>query len=313
MIEQADLPARAARRASETFTRLGRAEAHVHGVSIEKVHFHEVGAIDSIVDIVGACLAMEQLGIDELACGTIPLGSGTVRCDHGTMPVPAPATAELVRGVATCQGPNPGELTTPTAAALLTSLCGQIGSMPEMHIDRIGYGAGTRQGENVPNVLRVMVGSTSPTGQADSVVQLEANLDDCSGEVVGSTLQQCLHAGALDAWAVPTTMKKSRPGWVLSVLCTQANRNALEGILFRETTTLGIRRQVLSRSKLVRQFETVETPFGPVRVKLGLLDGQIVTASPEFEDCRAAAESHHVAVKEVLGLAWKAYKDGKTT
>ncbi|MFP4354597.1 MAG: nickel pincer cofactor biosynthesis protein LarC [Phycisphaerae bacterium] len=312
MIDAADLPARAAQRAKETFTRLGRAEAQVHGVSLEKVHFHEVGAIDSIVDIVGACLAMEQLDLETISCGPIPLGSGTVECDHGTMPVPAPATAELVRGVPTFGGPNPGELTTPTAAALFTSLSETIGPVGEMEIEKIGYGAGTRQGANVPNVLRVLIGRSSSSGQADSVVQLQANLDDCTGELLGSTIQKLLQGGALDAWALPATMKKNRPGWIVSVLCSPAKVPAAEELLFRETTTMGVRKQHMSRSKLLRRVETVETAFGPVRIKLGLLGSEEVTASPEFEDCRAAAESHHVAVKEVIGAAWKAYKDGQS-
>jgi hypothetical protein len=311
MIESADLPPRAAARACETFTALGRAEAHVHGVSLEKVHFHEVGAVDSIVDIVGASLAMEMLGIDEIACGPIPLGSGLIECDHGTMPVPAPATAELVRGVQTWAGPNPGELTTPTAAALLTALSGRVGTVPGMRIDTIGYGAGMREGANVANVLRVLIGQAGETGQADSVVQLEANLDDCSGELLGATIEMLLAGGALDAWATPATMKKSRPGWVLAVLCTPSGVAEVEEILFRQTTTLGIRRQAMSRRKLDRRFETVETPYGPIRVKLGLLGSEVVTASPEFEDCRAAAGAHHAGVKEVIGAAWMAYKDGQ--
>ena len=313
MIDAAGLPERAARRAKETFTRLGEAEAHVHGVGIEEVHFHEVGAVDSILDIVGACLALEQLGIDTLHCGPIPLGSGTIDCDHGVMPVPAPATAQLVRGFQTTPGLNKGEATTPTAAALFTALCSGVGPMPPMTVQSVGHGAGTREGDPIANVLRVLIGSGQAEGDQDSVVQLEANLDDCSGQLLGAAIEQLLEAGCLDAWATPAVMKKSRPAWVLAALCRPQDIAAAEEILFAETPTLGIRRQTLSRSTLIRRFETVETAFGPIRVKVSGRGDACLNASPEFDDCRQAARSHHVPVRRVIEAAVQAFSAGKPT
>jgi pyridinium-3,5-bisthiocarboxylic acid mononucleotide nickel chelatase len=309
MIDAADLPARAADRAKAVFAHLARAEAKVHQTTIEKVHFHEVGAVDSIVDIVGACLALEQLGVDRIHVSPIPLGSGTIECDHGTMPVPAPATAELLVGAKTVPGANPGEMTTPTAAALFTALAETFGPPPAIEVSAIGWGAGTREGQNVPNLLRVLIGSADQTGQTDSVIELTANIDDVSGEVLGSTIEKLLSIGCLDAWASPATMKKSRPGWVLSALVHPAERAAAEALLFEETPTFGIRRRTCERVKLARRHETVETPYGPIRVKVGSRDGSDLSASPEFEDCRQAAESHHVSVREVVAAAIVAWRE----
>jgi hypothetical protein len=305
LIDKADLPARAARRAKDVFTRLGQAEAQVHGLPLEKVHFHEVGAVDSICDIVGACLAMEMLEIEAIEAGPIPLGWGTVQCAHGLMPVPAPATAQLVKGFATVAGPREGELTTPTAAAIFTTLARRLGPVGAMRIDAIGCGAGTYDSDEVPNVLRVMLGAEDAGGQADSVVELTANLDDCSGEILGATIDRLLEAGALDAWATPAVMKKSRPAYVLSVLCATADVERTEEILFSETPTFGVRRRTCARRKLDRHVATVETPYGPIRVKMGLRYGRAMTASPELEDCRQAAQAHHVSVRRVMDEARK--------
>jgi len=307
LIEQADLPARAAQRASEIFTRLAHAEAAVHNCPIEEVHFHEVGAIDSIIDIVGSCLALELLGADRVFCSVIPVGSGTITCQHGTLPVPAPATAELLRGHRTRQGPIHAEMTTPTAAAILTTLAGELTDMPEMTVAAIGYGAGTRDSGELPNVLRVFVGELSQSGTADSVVELTVNLDDCTGEIIGDTIETLLASGCLDAWAAPIVMKKSRPAWQLSALCDPSDVQAAEDILLSHTTALGVRRRVCGRTKLDREFHTVTTDYGPIRIKLGRRGAAILTASPEFSDCRSAAQSHNVPVRTVMDAASAAF------
>ena len=308
MIDSADLPGRVAERAKAIFTRLGQVESQIHQVDLKHVHFHEVGAVDSIADIVGACLALESLGVDRIVCSAIPVGSGTVTCDHGQFPLPAPATAALLAGVPTKPGPNEGEATTPTAAAILTTLADTFGQTPAMTVDAIGYGAGTREGDAVPNLLRVFLGEASEDGSADTVVELSANIDDCTGEIIGAAIDKLLAAGCVDAWAAPIVMKKSRPAWMLSALCTEADVAAVEEIFFRETTTFGVRRRHCARRKLDRRYETVETPYGPIRIKLGLLEGRIVTASPEFADCAASADTHHVPVREVLASATAAYR-----
>ena len=309
IIDSAGLDAEPTKLAKAIFKRLARAEAQAHNCTIEKVHFHEVGAVDSIVDIVAASIAFCQLGIERVVCSSISLGNGTVKCDHGIMPVPAPATARLVAGALTKSGPATGELTTPTGAAILTELASEFGPMPEMRIDHIGMGAGTRDIDNVPNVTRIFVGVDSEDSTADCVYQLTANLDDTTGELIGSTIEKLLTEGALDAWARPIVTKKNRPAWELSALCAGANLIAVEEAFFRETTTFGVRRQVQTRSKLSRSFTTVETELGPVRVKLGKREGKIITASPEFADCKAVATSHNVSVREVMNLAnqavWK--------
>jgi uncharacterized protein (TIGR00299 family) protein len=307
LIKRADLPDQAARRASDIFTRLAQCEAQVHGCTIAEVHFHEVGAVDSIVDIVGASLAMELLQIEQVFCSVIPVGSGTIKCQHGTIPVPAPATAELLRGFTTRQGPIAGEMTTPTAAAVLTTLAGEFGGMPEIDVASVGYGAGTRDSDELPNLLRVFLGEPSQSGTADTVVELTVNLDDCSGEIIGATIENLLASGALDAWATPIVMKKSRPAWQLSALCSPDDVSTVENILLTETTSLGVRRRFCGRTKLTRDFKTVTTPFGPIRIKLGLRGGTIVTASPEFDDCQQAAQSHGTPVRKVMDSARAAF------
>jgi len=308
MIAQAGLPARAAERAAAVFTRLARAEAQVHGIGEEEVHFHEVGAIDSIADVVGACLALELLGIDRVVCSPIPVGRGVVRCDHGEFPVPAPATAELLRGVPAFAGGVEGEATTPTAAAVLVTLAEAFGPLPGMEVRSVGYGAGSRDGGALPNVLRVFLGVPSGEGEVDTVYELSANLDDCTGEVIAAAIGRLLPAGCLDAWAAPVVMKKSRPAWILHALCAPGDLEEIERIVLTETTTFGVRRRLCQRRKLRRAHETVETPYGPIRVKVGRLDGRAVTASPEFADCDAAAEAHHVPVREVQAAAAAAWR-----
>ncbi|MCE5326117.1 MAG: nickel pincer cofactor biosynthesis protein LarC [Planctomycetaceae bacterium] len=302
LISKACLPPRAAARACEVFNRLAVAEAAVHKTQPEHVHFHEVGAIDSIADIVGACLALESLGVDELICGPIPLGSGTVECEHGILPVPAPATAALLKGFAVTREETGVEMTTPTAAAIFTAL-GRSGPMPPLRVEAVGYGAGTREHGSVANLLRVFIGSGDPDGQVDSLTELAANIDDCSGQIIGATLEKLIAAGCHDAWAAPITMKKSRPAWMLCVLCSDSDVPRMETIIFSETTTLGIRRRPCRRRKLLRRHETVETPYGPIRVKIGSDSALDLTCQPEFADCQAAADSHHVPLREVIQAA----------
>ena len=312
LLEQADLPPRVRARASEVFTRLGHAEAKVHGTGIEQVHFHEVGAVDALLDVVGAVLALELLGIERVYCSPIPVGSGTIQCAHGTLPVPAPATAELLAGVPLAPSDEEGELTTPTGAALLTTLAETFGPLPAMRLSATGSGAGGREGKTRPNLLRVLIGETEAEGDTDEITVLETNLDDTSPELVGHCLEQLLAQGALDAYAVPIQMKKSRAGVLLTVLCEPADAGKLEQVLFTETTTFGIRKQQMRRVKLQRRFESVDTPFGPIRVKVGTRAG-VQKAAPEFEDCRQAAQARGVAVQEVMlaaQLAWSRQAHG---
>jgi len=311
MLDAAALSARATDRAKRVFTRLAEAEAKVHGTGVEEVHFHEIGAIDSIADIVGACVAMELLGIEQVYCSPIPVGQGTIRCAHGVLPVPAPATARLLVGAKTVRSELEGEVTTPTAAALLTTLAESFGPMPAMEVSAVGWGAGTHDRQDVPNLLRVFVGRGDNEGEADSVVELSANLDDCTGEVIGAAIEKLLAAGCLDACAAPILMKKSRPAWMISVLCRPEDVERAEDILFAETTTLGVRRRPAARTKLRREHRSVETLYGPISVKVGLRGDRVVTASPEFAECRQAAESHHVAVREVLAAAQEAFRQGR--
>ena len=311
LIGRASLAPRAKERALTAFRRLGQAEAKVHNCPVDRVHFHEVGAVDAIVDIVGTMLALEQLGVQRVICAPVPTGSGTVRCAHGDLPIPAPATAELLRGVPLAHCDEVGELTTPTGAAIITALAESYGALPEMTLAAIGYGAGQRDGQNRPNVLRVLLGlaasgtasGTASPGETDQVVELTTQLDDASGQVIGYCQQRLLNAGALDVYCVPITMKKSRPGVLLTVLARPEDVIQCEAILFTETPTLGIRRQWLQRSKLSRRIEQVETPFGPVRIKVAFDRGQVLTATPEYDDCQAAAERCQVALRTVIEAA----------
>lgn len=305
LIAAAELPAAAADRAARVFRRLAEAEARVHGIPVEKVHFHEVGAADAIVDIVGACVGLETLGLERIVCSPLPPGSGSVCCEHGVLPVPAPATLELLRGVplATCDAT--GEMTTPTGAALMTTLAAEFGPLPPLRVDAVGYGAGTRDTPERPNVLRLLVGEPAADehAEADSVVVLEANMDDATGQAVAHAVGRLLEAGALDAYSVPITMKKGRPGLLVTVLARPGDVPALEALLFAETTTLGIRRHLCQRHCLAREHVTVTTPFGPVRVKVGRYAGQVARAWPEYEDCAAAARAAGQSLRAVQEAA----------
>lgn len=302
IIEGSALSASVRQKCVSIFRKLAEAEAKVHGTTIEQVHFHEVGAVDAIIDVVGAVYALELLSVDEVICSPIPTGSGTVDCAHGTMPVPAPATAELLVGVPLMPCEETGELITPTGAAVLTTLSRRFGSLPQMTLRSTGYGAGTREGKTRPNLLRVLIGEVAEEGEGDTVVVLETNLDDTSPEIVGHCMERLMGAGALDAFSMPIQMKKSRPGVLLTVLCEPETENVMRGIVFAETSTLGIRRRVTERVKLVRHIETVVTRFGTIHMKVAMRDGA-ATASPEYEDCKSASKQHQIPLQTVMAEA----------
>lgn len=314
IIEKGRLPGAAGERALRIFQRLAEAEAEVHGTSPEDVHFHEVGAVDSIVDVVGATVALELLGIGRVTCSPIPVGSGTVRCAHGVFPVPAPATALLLKGVPLRPAPGcpdgeeSGELTTPTGAAVLTALAESFGEMPPMTLGSVGCGAGAREGRHAPNVLRVFVGEAGAGGlDADAVWQIETNLDDTTAEVVADASTRLLAAGALDVFAAPVTMKKGRSGILLACLAHDAERAECERVLLEHTGTFGLRRWRCERSMLGRRHETVRTPYGEVQLKIGLRGEAVVRVAPEFEDCRRAADAAGVSVQTVMQEALRRY------
>jgi len=303
MISQAELPEPVKTKAAEVFKRLGEAEAKVHGVAVDKVHFHEIGAVDSIADIVGACLGFYLLNVEEIVCSPLNLGSGTVSTEHGELPVPAPATAVLVSGCPVyARGPGV-ELTTPTGAALAKTLAKDFGPLPPMRIRTAGYGAGDHQFESRSNVLRVLVGDSEDVSEAVTVTVIEANIDDLSPQVLGYAMERLLARGALDVTLTPLLMKKNRPGTLLRVLARPEEREELIAVLFRETSTLGLRMYQAERRVQSRSFVEVETPHGKVRVKVSA-DGSY---APEYEDCRKLALATGVPLKQILAEAGLAY------
>ncbi len=312
IISSATISDRAKKTAITIFEALGRAEAKIHNTSIESVHFHEVGAVDAMVDIVCAAVGAEALGVEEFICSPLNVGGGTVKCAHGTIPVPAPATVELLADAPVYSSGLKKELVTPTGAAIVKTLVSRFTSFPEMKIERSGYGAGTRDFPGHPNVVRLTVGeavSTSlfPSTASETITVLEANLDDLNPQVFGYVMDRLFEEGALDAFGVPVQMKKSRPGTVLTVLCTPENADKLSQILFSETTTLGVRRRDEARHTLARRWETVTTSWGEVRIKIASMSGTDTNYAPEYEDCRQIAAEHHVPLKKVMGEAVEAY------
>ncbi len=307
MIDRSSLNDRQRETATRVFRRLAEAEARVHGTSIEKVHFHEVGAVDSIADIVGNAVALDLLGIDRVVCSPIPTGSGTVRIAHGRVSVPAPATTELLRGVPLAESPVQGELTTPTGASLATTLAESFGPLPAMKMEAIGYGAGKREYEHHANLLRVIIGSALPTQPREQVWVLETNIDDLTGELIGHCTTLLGEAGALDVYTTPIQMKKNRPGVTLSVICQERDVEPLEAILFRETTTLGVRRWPVARRILNRRPHSVPTAWGSVEGKLAWSDDLPVRFSPEYESCRTVAMQHRVPLSEIYQAAREAF------
>jgi len=300
--------------AIHAFELLGASEARIHNVDIEKIHFHEVGAIDAIVDIVVASAGIHSLAIDRWFCSPLNVGGGMVDCAHGRFPVPAPATADLLRGLPTYSADPQMELVTPTGAALVRALNPSFGTQPPMRIQKIGYGAGTRDPKGFPNVLRLSVGESETASKpgTDTVTVLETALDDLNPQITAHVAEQALQQGALDVMLTPVLMKKGRPGTLFTVLCDPDKAPALESFILRETSTLGIRIRQEQRSCLTRSHQSVETPFGAIRIKTGSLAEEELNATPEFEDCRAAAAAHNVPVKQVVQSAIAAYRMGKS-
>ncbi len=284
------------------FRKLAEAEAAVHAMPIEKVHFHEVGALDSIADIAGAAVAIDLLQVERITCRSVPPGSGTVRCAHGLMPVPAPATARLLQGMPLAKAPVESELVTPTGAAILATVVNEFTDQPEMTVERIGHGAGKKDFWEQPNLLRVFVGTSTPapaTNESDTVTVLETNLDDIAPEVIGYCFERLFAAGALDVYTVPIQMKKNRPGVLISVIALDEDCRAIESILFQETGTFGIRRHTARRAKLQRELITIATRWGDVKAKKGWREG-LTIVTPEYEDCARVAREHGVALREVF-------------
>jgi uncharacterized protein (TIGR00299 family) protein len=311
MIDRSRLTDRQKETARRIFTRLGEAEAKVHGTTIEKVHFHEVGAVDSIVDIVGAAIGWELLGVERIVASPIPTGRGFVTIAHGRCSIPAPATAELLAGVPLAASEVEAELTTPTGAAILATLVESFGSIPPMRISRIGCGAGSRELTEQPNVLRLMVGtSADDAATLEQIWVVETNLDDASGELIGYCTTRLWEAGALDVYTTAIQMKKNRPGVMLSVLCSAADIERVEAVLFRETTTLGVRRWPVSRRKLDRRRHEVITAWGPIDGVLALMPGHPPSFSPEFETCRRVAAEKNLPLRVVIEAAQKAFDPG---
>ncbi len=305
LIRNSSLPERARDVSLKIFQRLAEAEGKVHGVSPDHVHFHEVGAVDSILDIVGTSLALQYLDVDRVACSPVPPGGGYVRCRHGLLPVPAPATAELLKGIPLRRLDLEGELTTPTGAAVATALAGSFGLLPEMTVEVVGYGIGSKD-FGIPNCLRVFLGIPAAPGsvQSDLIAVLEASIDDMNPQFCGHVMERLFATGALDVFFSPAYMKKNRPGFVITVLCRPQDRDALVRILMGETTTLGVRFREERREVLDRHAEEVDTPYGRVRIKTALgSDGRPLRAAPEYEDCRRIAAERGVPLREVYESA----------
>jgi len=309
MIEGSSLSANQRDLAKRIFQRLAEAEAKVHGSTIEKVHFHEVGAVDSIADIVGSAIGWDLLGIDKVVASPVPTGTGYVQIAHGRCSIPAPATAELLHGVPLVELPIECELTTPTGAAILTTLAESYGPLPAMRIERIGLGSGQKDLDEQGNVLRLVVGEmvAGAANESDLIWVLETNLDDSTGEMIGFCIERLWEAGALDVYTTPIQMKKNRPGTVLTVLCQAAHVQQMETILFRETTTLGMRRWQASRRKLQRKPHEVDTPWGKVMGKLGWFEGGTVNFSPEYDSCSRVAVENNIPLRTVYDAAGKAF------
>jgi uncharacterized protein (TIGR00299 family) protein len=308
IIEKSKLAGDIRERASSIFRRLGEAEAGVHDLPIEKLHFHEVGAVDAIVDIVGACIAFSVLGIQEFACSPLNVGGGSAKMAHGMLPVPAPATARLLLGKPTYSNGVQKELVTPTGAAIVATLCQSFGPQPPLRVQSIGYGAGATDLEGQPNVLRIMVGESLEhlgTEFAEEIRVIEANLDDLNPQVYGYFTEKALAAGALDVFTTPVQMKKGRPGTLLTLLCKPEDARKLTDLVFDETTTFGLRSYTAERRILPREWQSVQTRFGEVRMKIARVNGKVLQVSPEYEDCRKLAEKEKVALREVMDEAMR--------
>ena len=299
--------------AQAVFLRVAAAEGKIHGMPVDQVHFHEVGAVDSIVDIVGGCIALEILGRPRVVASAAVEGAGWIKCAHGRFPIPAPATLEILaaRGVVLTQCDEPHELITPTGAALLAEFVEEFGLLRGMKVERVGFGVGTRENKTRPNVLRAVLGESAGSEghdwETDTIAVLETNLDDLSPEMLGSFLETALMAGALDVFHTPIQMKKNRPGVLLTVLCAATEADKFSEMILRQTSAFGVRRSTAERRKLRREFRTVKTVHGEVTIKLGLLDGHAIQVAPEFESCRKIAVEKNVPVAEVYRAALSAY------
>jgi hypothetical protein len=315
IIHQAAISETAKARAIRTFEALGAAEAKVHNTEIEKIHFHEVGAIDAIVDIVCAAVGSESLGVDEWVCSPLNVGGGTVVCAHGTFPIPAPATLELLKNAPVYSGEIQKELVTPTGAAIVSVLASRFSSFPRIKPVKSGYGAGSRNFKGHPNVVRLTVGEAtqeeSPVAATEEIAILEANIDDMTPEVFGYVMERALAQGALDVFGTAVQMKKNRPGMLLTVICRPEDSPRLTQLFFAETTTLGVRMRREARATLTRRHVAVSTRWGEVRMKLAGVNGTVSNYAPEYEDCRRIAEEQHVPLKTVMQEAIKIYLDEK--
>ena len=312
LIERSALTPAAQNRAKELFHRLGEAEAAIHQIPIEKIHLHEVGALDSIIDIVGAVFALEWFHADRIVSSPLNVGGGMVHSAHGHFPVPAPATVKLLAGAPVYSSGVQSELVTPTGALLVTSYATSFGPVPAMTVDRVGYGAGDRDLPNTPNVLRVLIGESSDQPHTERIVVLQSELDDMNPQLFGLVMERLYAAGALEVYFASVQMKKNRPGTLLTILSRPEQREELSAIVFRETTTIGVRYHDVLRERLEREIVPVNTPLGTVRFKVARLGGTIVNASPEFEDCLRIASERGVPVKDVQAAANRAYLDTKS-
>ena len=311
IFEKSQLSESVGKNAAAIFRKLGEAEASVHDVALEKIHFHEVGAVDAIVDIVGACIAFDALGIEKFACSPLNVGGGTAKMSHGVLPVPAPATAKLLQGKPTYSNGVQRELVTPTGAAIVSTLCDTFGPQPQMTVSAIGYGAGSMELEGQPNVVRIMIGEAADkviAGFDEEISVIEANLDDMNPQIYGYFLEKALAAGALDVYTTPVQMKKNRPGTLLTLLCKPQDTNSLMSLVFAETTTFGARTYRAQRRTLPRESVSVHTQFGDVRVKLSRLNGRILHVAPEFDDCRKLAVEKNIPLQRIFNEALRAYE-----
>lgn len=306
LIEGSRLSESVKERSIAVFRRIAVAEGKIHGLPPEDVGFHEVGAIDSIADIVAACAGIEALEVERVIASRLVEGTGWVNCAHGRLPLPAPATMEILSGIPLRQLDEPSELITPTGAALLAEFSTFYGPLPEMRIETIGYGLGTRDSAPRPNVLRAVVGvcAETPDAEIDEITQIETNIDDLSPELAGATMERLFAAGALDVFFTAAQMKKNRPGFLLTVLATEETASEMARIILTETSAFGVRMHRARRMKLRREFRDVDTPYGSVRIKLGFLGDELVQAAPEYESCREVAKRSGVSVKDVHLAAW---------
>ncbi len=313
ILEKAPITETPKKRAISAFHRLGVVEAGIHGTDIDSIHFHEVGAIDSIIDVTGYFLGLHMLGVERVAASPLPVGRGFVQCAHGRMPVPAPATAKLLEGIPVAQGDLEGEVLTPTGALLLSESAEFFGPMPEMTISRVGYGAGDKDQPNTPNAVRAFLGESASIpeggGPPTTIAVLEANIDDMSPELFPHVIEGALKAGALDAFSIPVTGKKGRPAQLLTILSPLSRQEALTRFLFRETSTLGVRHRTTGRAVAEREWMDVALPWGGVRVKKGIFEGKLTNLAPEYEDCKRLAEENGVPLKQVIEAALARARD----